>query len=37
MSKDEAKSVIEKLVVRYREHQEEYHSPDYNEAKTRQD
>ncbi len=37
MTKEQAKDIIGKLVVRYREHQEEYHSPDYNEAKTRQD
>src|ERR1035437_5103118 len=37
MTKDEAKAVIEKLVERVREHRNDYHLPDYNEAKTRQD
>jgi Alw26I/Eco31I/Esp3I family type II restriction m6 adenine DNA methyltransferase len=37
MSKDQARGVIEKLVERFAEHLKSYHSPDYNEAKTRQD
>jgi predicted type IV restriction endonuclease len=37
MTKDQAKESIGKLIDRFREHQEQYHSPDYNEAKTRQD
>ena len=37
MTKDEAKVVTSKLVDRYREHHKEYHHPDYNEQKTRQD
>ncbi len=37
MTKDQAKAVIEKLVQRFREHRNDYHLPDYNEQKTRQD
>jgi adenine-specific DNA-methyltransferase len=37
LTKEEAKKEIEKLVERFREHREEYHLPDYNETKTRQD
>ena len=37
MTKEQAKESIGKLMDRFREHREEYHSPDYNEAKTRQD
>jgi len=37
MSRDNAKAIIEKLTERYREHQKEYHLPDYNEHKTRQE
>ncbi len=35
MIKEEAKKEIERLVTLFREHREEYHLPDYNEAKTR--
>jgi type I restriction-modification system DNA methylase subunit len=37
MNREKAKSIIESLVERYAEHQEDYHRPDYNEQKTRQD
>ncbi|TAL58222.1 MAG: methyltransferase [Bacteroidetes bacterium] len=37
MTRDQAKATIEKLVERFREHRNDYHLPDYNEAKTRQD
>jgi type I restriction-modification system DNA methylase subunit len=37
MSKEQAKSIIESLVERFREHKDEYHASDYNEQKTRQD
>lgn len=37
MSRDEAKAIIEKLVERFAEHRKDYHLPDYNEQKTRQD
>ena len=37
MTREEAKKEIEKLVARFTEHPEEYHLPDYNETKTRQD
>ena len=37
MSREKARSIIESLVERYAEHQKEYHHPDYNEQKTRQD
>ncbi|MCE9538733.1 MAG: N-6 DNA methylase [Bacteroidetes bacterium] len=37
MIREEAKSIIEKLVDRFREHRKDYHLTDYNEAKTRQD
>ena len=37
MTREEAKSIIEKLVDRFREHRKDYHLADYNEAKTRQD
>src|SRR3972149_2976593 len=37
MTRDQAKATIEKLVERFREHRHDYHLPDYNEAKTRQD
>jgi predicted type IV restriction endonuclease len=32
-----SKKEIERLVARFREHREEYHLPEYNEQKTRQD
>ncbi|MBI3502747.1 MAG: N-6 DNA methylase [Bacteroidetes bacterium] len=37
MTRDQAKATIEKLVERFREHRNDYHLADYNEAKTRQD
>ncbi len=37
MSREQAKSIIEALVERFREHRKDYHLPDYNEQKTRQD
>lgn len=37
MNREKAKSIIESLVERYAEHQQDYHRPDYNEQKTRQD
>jgi type I restriction-modification system DNA methylase subunit len=37
MTKEQAKESIAKLVDRFREHREQYHATDYNEAKTRQD
>ncbi|MFM9839269.1 MAG: hypothetical protein ACKVOQ_13460 [Cyclobacteriaceae bacterium] len=37
MTKEQAKESIAKLADRFREHREQYHAPDYNEAKTRQD
>ena len=37
MTREQAKTAIENLVERFAEHRDEYHLPDYNEAKTRQD
>lgn len=37
LTREEAKKEIEKLVARFTEHREEYHLPEYNETKTRQD
>jgi type I restriction-modification system DNA methylase subunit len=37
MNREKARSIIENLVERYTEHQKDYHLPDYNEQKTRQD
>ncbi len=37
MNKEEAKDIIETLVERFKEHRGDYHLPDYNEQKTRQD
>lgn len=37
MTRDEAKAIVDKLVHRFAEHSEEYHLPEYNEQKTRQD
>jgi type I restriction-modification system DNA methylase subunit len=37
MTREEAKSIISKLVERFAEHRNAYHAPEYNEAKTRQD
>ncbi|MFO0356744.1 MAG: Eco57I restriction-modification methylase domain-containing protein [Sphingobacteriaceae bacterium] len=37
MSKEQAKASIQKLVDRFAEHYNAYHTGDYNEAKTRQD
>lgn len=37
MLREEAKKIIEKLVERFAEHRKEYHQPDYNEQKARQD
>ena len=37
MTRDQAKATIEKLAERFQEHRIDYHLPDYNEAKTRQD
>lgn len=37
MTKDQAKTIIEKLVNRYSEQQKAYHDADYNETKTRRD
>ncbi len=37
MTKEQAKDIIGKLVERFREHYQEYHAVDYNEAKVRQD
>lgn len=37
MNREQAKSIIEKLVERYSEHRKEYHLPEYNEQKARQD
>jgi type I restriction-modification system DNA methylase subunit len=37
MPREQAKATIEKLVERFREHRHDYHLPDYNEQKTRQD
>ena len=37
MTKEEAKAIIQKLVERFAEHRKEYHLPEYNEQKTRQD
>lgn len=37
MLKNRAQSAIENLCERYREHKSEYHLPEYNEQKTRQD
>ena len=37
MTRDEAKANIENLVERFAEHRKEYHLPDYNEQKARQD
>ncbi|MBS1646243.1 MAG: N-6 DNA methylase [Bacteroidetes bacterium] len=37
MTREEAKSIITKLVARFAEHRKEYHLPEYNEQKTRQD
>lgn len=37
MNREQAKAIIEKLAERYHEHYKEYHLPDYNEQKARQD
>ena len=37
MTRDQAKAIFITLVERFSEHQREYHSPDYNEQKARQD
>ena len=37
MPREQAKATIEKLVERFREHRHDYHLPDYNEQKARQD
>jgi predicted type IV restriction endonuclease len=37
MSRDQAREAIGKLIERFREHQKEYHLPEYNEQKARQD
>jgi type I restriction-modification system DNA methylase subunit len=37
MTREQSKESIAKLVDRFREHHDQYHAPDYNEAKTRQD
>jgi type I restriction-modification system DNA methylase subunit len=37
MTKELAKESVQKLIDRFKEHHEDYHSPEYNEAKTRQD
>lgn len=37
MTREEAKSIINTLVERFAEHRKEYHLPDYNEQKARQD
>lgn len=37
MTKEQAKATIDKLVERFEEHRKEYHLPDYNEQKARQD
>lgn len=37
MTRDQAKASIQNLVERFAEHRKEYHLPDYNEQKARQD
>ncbi len=37
MTRDQAKSIVEKLVNRYEEQKKSYHAADYNETKTRRD
>ncbi|MEO8762203.1 MAG: TaqI-like C-terminal specificity domain-containing protein [Bacteroidia bacterium] len=37
MTKEESKAIIEKLAERFAEHRKDYHLPEYNEQKTRQD
>jgi len=37
MTREQAKASIENLVERFAEHRKEYHLPEYNEQKTRQD
>lgn len=37
MTREQAKTSIQNLVERFAEHRKEYHLPEYNEAKTRQD
>lgn len=37
MNREQARIIIENLVERFAEHRKEYHLPDYNEQKTRQD
>lgn len=37
MTREEAKAIIQSLVERFAEHRKEYHLPDYNEQKARQD
>ncbi|MBK9284741.1 MAG: N-6 DNA methylase [Sphingobacteriaceae bacterium] len=37
MTREEAKAIINALVERFAEHRKEYHLPDYNEQKARQD
>ena len=37
MTKEQAKAIIQTLVERFGEHKAEYHLPEYNEQKTRQD
>jgi predicted type IV restriction endonuclease len=37
MTREEAKAIITALIERFSEHRKEYHLPEYNEQKTRQD
>lgn len=37
MTREQAKASIENLVERFAEHRMEYHLPEYNEQKARQD
>ncbi|MEO8147590.1 MAG: N-6 DNA methylase [Bacteroidia bacterium] len=37
MNREQARSIIQKLVERFSEHQKDYHLPEYNEQKARQD
>lgn len=37
MTREQAKAIIQNLIERFAEHRKEYHLPDYNEQKARQD
>jgi hypothetical protein len=37
MTREQAKAIIQNLIERFAEHRKEYHLPEYNEQKARQD